>query len=77
MLRRAKQQIDDLETQIHTFAKEKPWSHIVEKDADGVANLHKVKFTERLSEDLPHIVFEAANNLRAVLDQLGFAVASS
>jgi len=75
MLRRAKKQIADLDTQIKAFTKDEPWSHVVEKDADGVTDLHKVKFSARLSGDLPHIVFEAANNLRAVLDQLGYVVA--
>lgn len=75
MLRRAKTQIAELDAQIKSFTKDEPWAHVVEKDSDGVTNLHKIKFTDRLSDDLPHIVFEAANNLRAVLDQLGFAVA--
>jgi hypothetical protein len=76
MLARAKRQVADLDTQIKAFAKEKPWSHVVEKDPTGATDIHKVKFTARLSDDLPHIVFEAANNLRAVLDQLGFAAAN-
>ena len=76
MLRRARQQIGDLDAQIKSFMKEKPWSHVVAKDADGVTDLHKIKFTTRLSEDLPHIVFEAANNMRSALDQLGFTVAN-
>jgi hypothetical protein len=76
MLRRARQQIGDLDAQIKSFMKEKPWSHVVAKDADGVTDLHKIKFTTRLSEDLPHIVFEAANKMRSALDQLGFTVAN-
>jgi hypothetical protein len=79
MLRRAKSQIADLDVQIKRFAEEKPWSFVAEDDLDRITNEpvthHKVKFTSRLSEDLPHITFEAANNLRAILDQLGYAVA--
>src|SRR5579859_1704087 len=75
MLRRARQQIDNLEIEINAFAKDKPWAYVVELDSDGMTNLHKIKFNARLSDDLPHLVFEAANNLRSVLDQLGFVVA--
>jgi hypothetical protein len=75
MLARAQRQIAELDAKINIFTEEKPWSHVVEKDVDGFTDVHKVKFTARLSEDLPHIVFETANNLRAVLDQLGFVVA--
>jgi hypothetical protein len=77
MLRRAEQQIRDLEGEIEHFMQEKPWSNVVEKDANGIDNVHKVRFTARLSEDLSHIIFEAANNLRAALDQIGFAVATA
>jgi hypothetical protein len=75
MLSRAKRQIAELDVHIKKFMEDKPWSAVVEKDADGITNLHKIKFTARLSDDLAHIVFESANNLRAALDQLGFAVA--
>jgi len=75
MLRRAKYHINDLNTQISAFMHDKPWSHVIEKDVDGITDLHKVKFNKRLSDDLPGIVFDAANNLRPVLDQMAFAIA--
>jgi hypothetical protein len=76
MLARAQRQIADLDIKIKEFMNDKPWSHVVEKDINGVTDVHKLKFTTRLSDDLPHIVFETANNLRAALDQLGFSIAS-
>jgi hypothetical protein len=74
MLGRAKRHLADFELHIHNFAKSKPWTVVVEKDLDGVTNVVKVKFTERLSDDLPHIVFDCVNNLRSALDQSAFAI---
>jgi hypothetical protein len=76
MLGRAKRHLADLEAQINAFSRDKPWNMVVEKDADGITNVIKIKFTERLSEDLPHIVFDCANNLRSALDQAAFAIAT-
>jgi hypothetical protein len=75
MLNRGKRHISDLETQINSFIHDKPWSRVVEIDVDGVTELHKIKFTKTLSEDMPHIVFDAANNLRSALDQTAFQIA--
>ena len=67
--------IPNLEREIIRFRDEKPWSQVVEMDADGVTNIYKIKFTERLSEFLPNMVFDCANHLRPVLDQIAFAIA--
>jgi hypothetical protein len=67
MLRRAHHHITDLDAKITAFTQDKPWSHFVEKNSDGTADLHKIKFTNRLSNDLPIVLFEAANALRSVL----------
>jgi hypothetical protein len=72
MLSRAKHHLADLETQIKAFSEKKPWTPVVEKD--GTDDVLKVKFSERLSEDIPNIVFDCANNLRTVLDQAAFAI---
>jgi hypothetical protein len=74
MLSRAKRHLADLEAQINAFARDKPWKMVIEKDADGVTNVLKVKFTDQLSDDLAHIVFDCANNLRSALDQVAFAI---
>ena len=75
MLRRARHHIGDVEREINAFSHDKPWAIVSEKDADGAVNVCKVKFTKRLSEDLPNIVFDGVNNLRSVLDQTAFAIA--
>jgi hypothetical protein len=75
MLGRAKHHIDDLAMQINSFVQDKPWSPLREVDVDGLTELHKIKFTRRMSEDIPHIVFDAANNLRPALDQMAFQIA--
>jgi hypothetical protein len=75
VLRRAQHHIADLKAQIDAFPNKKPWTHVVEKDVDGVTNLVKIRFDKTTMEDLATIVFDAANNLRSVLDQAGFASA--
>jgi hypothetical protein len=72
---RAKHHILDLESQIAAFTNEKPWSYLVEDDSDGTHKLHKIRFARRLPDDLPSILFDAVNNLRAVLDQCAYASA--
>jgi hypothetical protein len=74
MLGQAKRHLSKLEAKINTFVRDKPWTGVVEKDIDGVTNVAKIKFTKQLSEELPHIVFDCANNLRSVLDQIAFAI---
>jgi hypothetical protein len=74
---RAQHHIHDLNAKINEFVSTKPWSHAVEKDSDGIHDLHKIKFARRLPADLPSILFDAANNLRAALDQAGYAAAKA
>jgi hypothetical protein len=74
MLNRAKRHLADLEAQFNAFMRDKPWTVVAEKEPDGVTNALKVKFTKRLAEDLPNVVFDCANNLRSVLDQMAFAI---
>ncbi len=74
MLRRAKNHIEDLETRINVFAKEKPWTIVAEPEPDGVTHIWKLRFTKVISDDLPNIIFDAANNMRATLDQMAFAI---
>jgi hypothetical protein len=76
MLRWGKKRTADLNTEIETFAKEEPWTYVIEPDPNTQQQyLHKLVFTARLTEDLPNILFDAANNLRSTLDQIAFAIA--
>jgi len=75
LVERAKQQIADLREKINTFSDGRTWTHLVEKDVDGVTDIHKVRFPPNPSREWTHIVFEAVNNLRSALDQIAFNVA--
>jgi hypothetical protein len=75
MLSRAKRHYSDVEKHIKSFIRGKPWAMVIEKDVDGVTNVLKVKFSDRLGDDLPNIIFDCANNLRSVLDQTAYAIA--
>lgn len=72
---RAQHHIDDLNSKINEFVSNKPWSYAIEQDLNARQDLHKIKFARRLPADLPCILFDAANNLRATLDQAGYASA--
>ncbi len=74
-LARAKHHIRDLERQVQPFISKDAWTYVVEKDSDGVTNLHKVRFNRRLAPEVLGVLFDAANNLRAALDQAGYAAA--
>jgi hypothetical protein len=73
---RAQHHIDDVNAKVTEFITNQPWSHRVENDNQNPRNeLHKIVFERRLPANLPNIVFDAAMNLRAVLDQCGYASA--
>jgi len=74
-VRRAKHHIDDLERQIIAFTDNNTWTYVVDLDADGSHQLHKIRFSRSLPDDLPSILFDAVGNLRAALDQCGYACA--
>lgn len=74
MLARGKHHVQDLETRIRAYIDSNPGTQVVERDSDGVTDLYKIRFTPP-ADDLGGVVFDAANNLRSVLDQLGFAIA--
>jgi len=74
-LERAKHHIRDLERRLKPLMNDDGWSHVIEKDIDGITEIHKIRLVEPLASDLPNILFDAANNLRAALDQAGFAAA--
>jgi len=67
---RAQHHIRDFKATVDQFIAEKPWTCFVDK-----GSLLKIKFTQQIPEMLPCILFDAANNLRAVLDQCGYASA--
>jgi hypothetical protein len=74
-LRRAKFHIDNFNSVIRDFIDRQPWAYVVDRDSKLGEEIHKVVFTSELPEFLPCILFDAASNLRAVLDQAGYAAA--
>jgi hypothetical protein len=72
---RAQHHIDEFKSIVMRFRDEKPWSYFTDDQSEPGKVLHKVKFTRDLPEMLPCILFDVANNLRAVLDQAGYAAA--
>jgi len=70
---RAQYHIQNFKALVHAFANRKPWTYIVDRQSKPGKIIHKIKFTQQLSEMLPCILFDAVNNLRAVLDQSGYA----
>ena len=74
-LERAKHHICDLKQVVQTFTDESPFSFVVNSETQAPKKVHKVKFNKRPPADAACIVFDAVNNLRATLDQLGYSAA--
>lgn len=72
---RAQHHIDEVSAKITEFISNQPWSYRIDQDLTARQDLHKIKFERRLPSELPCIVFDAVNNMRAVLDQAGYASA--
>jgi len=71
----AKRHIDNLEREIVAFLRSKPYTVVIETNAQCTEDSHKVKLTKPMPVTLPGIAFDALNNLRPALDQAGYAVA--
>jgi hypothetical protein len=74
-LARAEHHIREFNETVDTFIAEKPWTRFVEHDPKLGRDLHKAKLTKEPPEILSCVLFDATNNLRAVLDQIGYASA--
>ncbi len=74
VLARAKQHVSDLDKRICDFLDSKPYARVVESDGAG-NNVHKLKITAAIPDDLDNIAAEAVNGLRMCLDQAGYAIA--
>jgi len=72
---RAQHHIEDFNATVNAFIDSKPWTYFVDKETEPGKDIHKINFTEQPPDMLPCILFDIANNLRAVLDQAGYAAA--
>jgi hypothetical protein len=71
----AERHFHNLQREIAVFVDSKPYAMVIETNADGTEDFHKIKFTQPIPIALSGIAFDAFNNLRSCLDQAGYAVA--
>jgi hypothetical protein len=74
-LKRAKHHIRDLKGVIQTFTNELPWSYVIDCDSQAPNRVYKIKFHTPPPANAASILFDAVNNLRASLDQIGYSAA--
>src|SRR5262245_52916922 len=72
---RASHHIHEFNETVNRFIAERPWTRFVEHDSNLGHDLHKAKLIKEPPEILSCILFDAMHNLRAVLDQIGYASA--
>ena len=75
-LERAKHHINDFESMATDFINSRPWTERTEIKSKPRLEIHKIVFTSEPPEMLACILADAANNLRSVLDQCGYAAAT-
>lgn len=71
----ALKRIRELEADMAAFNLIPPYVEVEEDDPKPGWKVRKVKFIEPIPRAFNHVFFDAANQLRAALDQAGFAVA--
>ncbi|MCB1475182.1 MAG: hypothetical protein H6883_10430 [Rhodobiaceae bacterium] len=74
-LRRGNQHVARTKKRVEKFFRSNPYAKVVEIDADGVTQLHKIKLTKPFPESPTESALEALDALRSVLDQAGYAAA--
>ena len=72
-LERARHHIRDLNQVVRDFIDPSPWTYVVDKKFKPGKEVHKIVFTRKLPYGAACMLFDAANNLRTVLDQVGHA----
>ena len=71
----ALKRIRELEADLVAFDLIPPYVEVEEDDPEAGWKVRKVKFITAIPRAFSHLTFDAANQLRAALDQAGFAVA--
>ena len=73
---RAKDHTENLHAEMRRFLGPHPYELVIEPDADGVNEVHKVRLTSgEMPPILADIAFDAVCTLRAALDRAGYEVA--
>lgn len=73
----AQYRINELEAACLSFANTSPYVHVVDINADGTQDSHKIKLAKPLPRKISMIAFEILVILRSALDQAGHAVAKA
>jgi hypothetical protein len=71
----AQRHLRNMDTQCATFFQSKPYARIVEVDADGLTQLHKIKLVNDFPDEIGDLAADTVDNLRSALDQTGYAAA--
>lgn len=71
----AKSHIHNLQAEIKFFFDTKPYTNVIEPDADGINQVHKIMFTQPIPDEFATLAADAVDNLRSVLDQAWYAIA--
>jgi hypothetical protein len=70
----AKHHLNNFHTKLANISSDNHRTDIIEKNADGLTEAHKIKLDKKLFDDLACIAFDFTNNLRSVLDQMAFQI---
>jgi hypothetical protein len=76
-LKRAKHHIRDLKEVVEKFTYEQPWTYLIDAESQAPKLVHKIKFHKLPPADMACVLFDAVNNLRAALDQVGYSAATA
>jgi hypothetical protein len=76
-LERAKHHIRGLKQVIQEFKDEQPspWSYVIDTESQAPNTVYKINFSKLPPVNAACILFDAVNNLRATLDQIGYSAA--
>jgi len=76
-LERAKHHVRDLSKVVGAFTdgQPRPWSYVLDTESQAPNKVYKVRFHTPPPAEAACIIFDAVNNLRATLDQIGYSAA--
>ena len=72
---RANHHLSDLQKALRAFSDSNPYTRVKEPHENGISDIHKIVLAEPFPDEIEEIVADAANCLRAALDQSGYAIA--
>ncbi len=76
-IKHAKGHITKLEGEIRGWVASNPYARVIESNADGTKDIHKMKLVKPLPDPLDGIAFDIVSNLRSALDLAGYATAKA